>query len=432
MPPLLSSSDGLFHNTYDLTSTTKTIGTKPFAYGGVSDIWRGVEWGAGATRNVAIKIIRVSTRQNMSLDIDRLKKRISREIVIWNRVAHPNILPLYGLYWVDGPDGLPAIVYPYCEAGNCLDYLNNNTEADRMGILRQVAQGLNHLHSCDPPIAHGDIRATKVLISQDGTPLISNFGLSRPVIESLTISSNSGNYRWMAPELFGGIDSNLIILVSTASDVWAFGCLCVEILLGTLPWASTQSGAAIMLAVVKDRQTPPLPESTATTAIGHIMRHCWVYEPADRPTMVQLVNALVEIDPEHLHTPGCVLLPPSVFSGSSFTLLDSDSDSFILRPLASFGLQTATKTKTQTDPLFSPRGESIQQRGITQSRRGPAPYLDMLLYEASSQPSLSSSVSGDEPPLFETSGPLFAPGPRRPSRSIRETRQNSQPLWPLL
>ncbi|KAH7336760.1 kinase-like domain-containing protein [Rhizoctonia solani] len=325
------SPDDLFRNVCDLTSSTKIIGTKPFAYGGYSDIWRGIEWGAEATRDVAIKIIRVATRQDASLD--RLKKRISREIITWRAVAHQNILPFYGLCWVEGhgPDGLPAMVYPYCEAGDCVHYLKNNADADRITILRQVADGLNHLHSCNPPIAHGDLKAANILMKQDGTPLIADFGLSRLVIEfstGLTTSSSKGSFRWMAPELFGGINQQVIVLVTTASDVWAFGCLCIEILLGILPWASTRVDAAIMMAVVGGRQTPPLPESTATTAIGHIMSHCWTYEPAQRPSMVQLVNALVEMDPEHLHTSACVLLPPNVFSDSPPAILNSDSDSF--------------------------------------------------------------------------------------------------------
>ncbi|KAG8749898.1 hypothetical protein FRC11_010931, partial [Ceratobasidium sp. 423] len=146
MTPLARPSpDALFRNVCDLTSTTKIIGTKPFAYGGYSEVWRGFEWGAGATRDVAIKIIRVATRQTVSLE--RLKKRISREIVTWSAVGHRNILPFYGLSWVDGPDGLPAMVYPYCEAGTCSEYLKENADADRMGIVRQVADGLNHLHS---------------------------------------------------------------------------------------------------------------------------------------------------------------------------------------------------------------------------------------------------------------------------------------------
>ncbi|CAE6483198.1 unnamed protein product [Rhizoctonia solani] len=442
MPPLACPSpDDLFRNVSDLTSTTKIIGTKPFAYGGYSDIWRGFEWGAGATRDVAIKIIRVATRQTVSLE--RLKKRVSREIVTWSAVGHRNILPFHGLCWVDGPDALPAMVYPYCEAGTCSEYLKENAGADRMGIVRQVADGLNHLHSFHPPIAHGDIKAANILMKQDGTPLIADFGLSRLVMEfstGLTTSSSRGSYRWMAPELFGGIDNHVLVLVTTASDVWAFGCLCLEILLGILPWASTRSDAAIMLAVVKDRHPPPLPAGTVTTSIGHIMRHCWVYEPSERPSMVQLVNALTEDNPEYLHASACALLPPPVFSDSPPVILNLDSDSFTRTfsesPLISPDSRTATRTKTPVapvplEPLFPPRETPPSHQRVTPvSNSGATPYLDMLSFTPSDTSS-SGPASRDEPSLFDIPAPpLFGPGPRRPSRSIRETRQNTQPFWP--
>ncbi|CAE6397223.1 unnamed protein product [Rhizoctonia solani] len=296
MPPY-APPDDLFHNIRDLTSTTKILGTKPFAHGGASDIWRGFEW---------------STRT-------QTRERIARELMAWSAVDHQNILPFLGLCWFDGRNELPAMVYPYCEAGTCSEYLINNMDADRMAIIRQVADGLNHLHSYNPPIAHGDIKAANILMKQDGTPLIADFGLSRLVSEfstGLTTSLSRGSYRWMAPELFGGIDSSVLVLVTPASDVWAFGCLCLEILSGVIPWASTRNDAAVMLDVVKNRKVPPLPESIETTPIGHIMRHCWAYEPLERPSIAQLVNALAEIDPELLHTPTCILPQPSVSSDS--------------------------------------------------------------------------------------------------------------------
>ncbi|QRW20399.1 Tyrosine kinase domain-containing protein [Rhizoctonia solani] len=437
-PPL----DVLLRNVCDLTESTKIIGTKPFAHGGFSDIWRGCEWGAGATRDVAIKIVRVARKQDVG--VEKLQKSILREIIPWSTVAHQNILPFYGLCWLDGPDDLPAMVFPYCESGTCVDFLTKNPDADRMSIIRQVAAGLSHLHSRNPPIAHGDIKATNILMKEDGTPLIADFGLSRLVIEfstGLTTSSSKGSCRWMAPELFGGIDIQVLVPVTTASDVWAFGCLCIEILLGIVPWATTRNDAAIILAVVQHRKTPPLPESTSSVPVGHIMSHCWAYEPSHRPSMVQLVNALRDVDPEWLHTSVCTLLlpMPTVLSDSPPPIRNSDSDSFTRTfgesPLIS-GSQTETRTKTPIaliplDPLFSPREPPPSHQRVTPvSSTGATPYLDMLSFTPSDSGS-SGPASRDEPPLFEISQPpLFGPGPRRPSRGIREVRQNSQPIWP--
>ena len=63
---------------------------------------------------------------------------------------------------------------------------------------------------------------------EDGTPMLADFGLSRVVMETSTgwtTSSSLGSYRWMAPELLAGPMKP----VTVESDVWAFGCLCLEV-----------------------------------------------------------------------------------------------------------------------------------------------------------------------------------------------------------
>ncbi|KAF8606703.1 kinase-like protein [Ceratobasidium sp. AG-I] len=123
------------------------------------------------------------------------------------------------------------MVYPYCPAGTCTDYLRNNAKADKMDIIQQVTDGLIYLHSRPKAIVHGDIKASNILVREDGTPMLADFGLSRVAMETATrwtTSPTPGSYRWMAPKLFGGIENEITVLVTVKSDVWAFGCLCLE------------------------------------------------------------------------------------------------------------------------------------------------------------------------------------------------------------
>ncbi|KAG9085818.1 hypothetical protein FRC06_003437, partial [Ceratobasidium sp. 370] len=274
MLPICPSPDVLFRNVPNLSRTVKITGTRAFAHGGYSDIWRGISWDGDVTRDVsrlepvAIKIIRVAARPEVTTE--RLKKvwppaylsnlfglylgalqRISREVITWSGAKHKNIMPFYGLYWHpdDTSNDLPAMVYPYCAAGTCTEYLKNNPDADRMDIIRQVADGLIYLHLLPEQVVHGDIKACNVLMRDDGTPMLADFGLSRIVAEistGLTTSSSRGSYRWMSPELFGGVEDQIQVLVTVASDVWAFGCLCLEILTDLLPWASIRNDTGVM------------------------------------------------------------------------------------------------------------------------------------------------------------------------------------------
>jgi serine/threonine protein kinase len=101
-----------------------------------------------------------------------------------------------------------------------------------MGII----DGLQFLHSCRPPIIHGDIRAVyifhfyncykliyfqgNILVSGDGIPLLADFGLSHVMDNTIgmTTSSNiAGSLRWMSRELIYNDKPN------EKSDVWAVG-----------------------------------------------------------------------------------------------------------------------------------------------------------------------------------------------------------------
>jgi serine/threonine protein kinase len=103
--------------------------------------------------------------------------------------------------------------------------------------LHEIAQGLDYLHAMN--IVHGDLRGTNILISDDGNACLADFGLTTTIFEAdstvggLTSSSNhGGSVRWFAPELiqpksFGCERFSR----TTASDVYAYACVCLEVLL---------------------------------------------------------------------------------------------------------------------------------------------------------------------------------------------------------
>jgi hypothetical protein len=172
-----------------------------------------------------------------------------------------------------------------------------------------------------------------------------------------------------------------------------------------------------------------------------------VYEPLHRPTMAQLVSAMLNDDPELLHTPTCILQPaPTVLSASPPPILNADSDSFTRTfsdsPLVSSGSHSITLTKTPVasmplEPLFSPPEMPtelrVHQLITPSSSTGVTPYMDSIGFTPSDSSS-SGPASRDEPSLFDTLDtplpPLFGPGPRRPSKTIREVRQASTSMWP--
>ena len=104
-----------------------------------------------------------------------------------------------------------------------------------------IAEGLAYLH--DNNVIHGDMKAVSkcyliltylnrfvqdnVLMSNEGQPLICDFGLARVVPESVSLSNSTnnmrGSIRWMAAEFFSYDDMKRVSRHSKTTDIWSFG-----------------------------------------------------------------------------------------------------------------------------------------------------------------------------------------------------------------
>ncbi|KAG8786847.1 hypothetical protein FRC12_016187 [Ceratobasidium sp. 428] len=155
-------------------------------------------------------------------------KLLRQEVVTWRQLQHPNVLEFYGICH----SGSTLFAITECESNeNILGYLRRQPEYNYVKLLTQVALGLNHIHTFEPTIVHGDLRAANVLVSASGQALITGFGINQIIAleEGAEIASaclrDAGALRWMAPELLDYGSSSCTI--STSSDVWSYGMLCL-------------------------------------------------------------------------------------------------------------------------------------------------------------------------------------------------------------
>lgn len=111
--------------------------------------------------------------------------------------------------------------------------------------LFQIAQGIEYLHSCK--IVHGDLRGVfkclnwtlislmdyqaNILVNNDWTACLADFGLSvfTDPVSTLSSRERAGSIYWMAPELIHPEQFGCKFAQTTATDVYAFGCICVEV-----------------------------------------------------------------------------------------------------------------------------------------------------------------------------------------------------------
>ncbi|KAG8925330.1 hypothetical protein FRC02_009771 [Tulasnella sp. 418] len=215
----------------------------------------------------------------------RMIKRLQREIAVWSRLEHPHIVPLIGFRM----EPRTCLISPWYSNGSVKDWVKDHPEDDGRKLMWQVANGLTYLHSRDPPIIHGDIKSDNILINNEGKAVINDFGLSQ-ILEDISMESAKtsstgfvGNVRWLAPEIF--LDG---VPRSMASDVYAFGCLVLEIATRALPFRGLQD---IQVARALMSLTPPAadpaiyPELHESDALWGLMSTCWLHECTERPTM---------------------------------------------------------------------------------------------------------------------------------------------------
>ncbi|PPR05072.1 hypothetical protein CVT24_010259 [Panaeolus cyanescens] len=250
----LSGISGLQPRCFTLKGV-KRVGSKfseCYASGGFSEIWKGTLH----KQVVCVKILKMYQTSNPR----RIMKAVSREAVLWGHLSHVNVLPFYGVYCVqeDSNDRM-CLVSPWMDGGTVNEYLERNPDVDRFALVKDVARGLGYLHEHD--IIHGDLKGANILVSMQGRACLSDFGLStianshdtnfdpgvlgRDADEPLW----GGTPRWQAPEL---LDPHIEVpCLTRASDVYAFGCVCYEILASLRPFYETPNDLTAVYRVMK-------------------------------------------------------------------------------------------------------------------------------------------------------------------------------------
>ncbi|KAJ7859646.1 kinase-like domain-containing protein [Mycena olivaceomarginata] len=186
------------------------------------------------------------------------------------------------------------MVSPWMKYGTVLKYLRDRGRGDVNRLLLEISQGLEYLHSMN--IVHGDLRGNNILISDDGNVCLSDFGLATTFSEAdstagMTSSSNrAGSIQWFAPELIQPQSFGCERFVrTTATDVYAYACVCLELYTGRPPFAHLPDVAAMFRVIAGDRPEQP---TTISDTLWQLVTAAWAPEPHARPSIHEIAVAL--------------------------------------------------------------------------------------------------------------------------------------------
>jgi len=153
-----------------------------------------------------------------------------------------------------------------------------------------ISAAIHHLHR--EGVIHRDIAARNVLVGEDFTVYVTDFGFARIKEkggDGGNTQSTLGPVRYMSPE------SLQDRRYSEKSDVYSFGVLLYEMWMREAPYEGTQMDLLqVALRVMNEGLRPTTPPN-APPAIQKLMEQCWSANPADRSNLASIWDTLGDI-----------------------------------------------------------------------------------------------------------------------------------------
>ena len=178
----------------------------------------------------------------------------------------------------------------------------------RIRLALGAARGLLYLHSADPPLVHGQLKSSNILVDDSWNAKLADFG-TRRVAEAVgfdrsrmhSIDKRSARLRWTAPELLKLGEERILkgafpsdCASPQAVDIFSFGLIMWELTTGDLPYADMHSNAEISEYVLSGCR-PIIKSGQCNVKWAELMARCWSHNPLRRPSAAEIVSSLESI-----------------------------------------------------------------------------------------------------------------------------------------
>ncbi|KIJ12959.1 hypothetical protein PAXINDRAFT_101001 [Paxillus involutus ATCC 200175] len=237
---------------------------------------------------VAVKTFRFNFTVNKQVENESegSAKAARRELGVWRRLKHDNIVPFLGVVYGFGLRDGASLVSLWMPNGTLQNFLVQHgdelTVSRQLQLLLDIVNGLLYLHSF--PITHGDLNCNNVLLDANNNACLADFGyasLVGEIPEALAYLQMStmrpGTLRWAAPEHFPkNPEEEEIPQQTTKSDIYSFGnialqasCLSttfesalslLQVFSGKQPWSEVQREVAVVVLLAWGKK-PSRPQS---------------------------------------------------------------------------------------------------------------------------------------------------------------------------
>ncbi len=236
-------------------------------------------------RTIAIKTIRLSDLTDPA-ERERLRDRLFREAQSAGILSHPNIVTIYDIL---EEQGLAYIFMEFVNGPPLEKLLNSDPPRDKnflLSALRQTAGALDYAHK--KGIVHRDIKPANIMIHDDGTAKITDFGVARILSHQMTQAGMMmGTPSYMSPEQIEGGD------VAGTADQFGLAVIAYEILTGEKPFSAEYLPTLLYKICREDFVAPQLLNPTLDPQVDAVFRRALAKKAADRfPICTEFLSSL--------------------------------------------------------------------------------------------------------------------------------------------
>jgi eukaryotic-like serine/threonine-protein kinase len=339
--------------------------------GGMGEVYRARDSKLG--REVALKVI----PEGFTQDPQRMA-RFEREAKLLALFNHPNIASIYGL---EDSTSVRALVLELAEGPTLADRIKQGAVPmdEALQIAKQIAEALEYAHERN--VVHRDLKPANIKLTSKDEVKVLDFGLAKAIEDdanSIDISTSPtisqmatqagiilGTAAYMSPEQAKGKS------VNRRADIWAFGCLLLEMLSGKTAFSGETVTDTLAAVVLKEPDWSQLPTSTPD-AILLLLQRCLTKD--ERQRLQAIGDARISID-EVLTGTAKEERPPALQAQPGFQWLSILPWALLIRlaivstwfhfsavapttQTASFTAALVTGTDIH-DPMISPDGRAV-------------------------------------------------------------------------
>lgn len=236
---------------------------------------------------IAIKSVQIGSKKTATRELMALKYEIS----ILRELDHPHIVK----YLYTDADPIKKrvdILLEYVPGGSLSELLKKfgpfNEKITKIYLI-QMLDALSYIHS--KGIVHRDLKCANVLINNDASIKISDFGASKKLTKTKDAKgyepckSLKGSPYWLAPEVANRVGHD------TSVDIWSLGCWTIEMITGRPPWSDRSKKASKVISLIKNsKEKITVPKGLSEECYDFIFHSCLQRDPRKRWTAEELIH----------------------------------------------------------------------------------------------------------------------------------------------